>query len=88
MQRVSHQRNTKFRLHDVLYKISIDPKVETDPAPLLWSLFPALASSMEFIIKELKRYVEDEKDVEHQVYVTIIQDGITNGKYIYLIIKV
>jgi hypothetical protein len=78
VKRVSFQKNKRFHFHDILYEVRL--KQHSGVKLLFISVFKGIQSALVHILKKLKSYAEQEEPgVNHQVYITICQEGITSG---------
>lgn len=76
VQKSMHQRRTKFRLQDSLFKIKIEQKNSNDHL-LLKDLLDVFDVALKFVLQNIKTFFDSAN--HHIVYLTLYQDPMVNG---------
>lgn len=77
IQKVTHQRQTRFRLQDSLFKIKIKQKATVKVHLLLKDLLEVFEVALKFVLNNLRTYFTAEN--HHIAYLTLIQEPMING---------
>lgn len=78
IKKVAHQRNHRFRLHDISYKMVLET-LGPDRIFLLSDMDEILEKAIKQIWSDLRGYISQDEWNRHRVLITISQQEITHG---------
>lgn len=77
IEKATHQRQTRFKLQDSLFKIKAQTKQKSSQSMLLKDLLQIFETALQFIISNIKTFFKAEN--HHIAYLTMYQEPMVNG---------